>query len=378
MTKLTLAIEARALSWPGRSGIRRVAESVISELVHHDSEVSLIVIVRDGKGSCQMDLGCRTIVVGGGAFSYLAWRVDRVARAYGADVLVCIGPGAPRTSLPTIAIVHDVYPLRYGTFLPRRYRWSATGLRTRIATRLVLFSLRWCNSVLVPSYTTQRDLTRVWDPKSARMSVTRWGAYTGIVSMTGGDPVDSRVLMGTVAKYFLYVGNVNWAKGINELVAAYRKVRKRVEPSPELLIVGRPNWPRVADEVVSRVPGVRWIREADDDELARLYRGAVAMVAPSYYEGFGLPVVEAMASGCPVIASDVSVYRELLGPAGYFVPVGTVDPLAMAMVDVIQDCERRASMRALGEVRAANYTWDCVAARLISEASLLAGAGGDE
>ena len=101
-----------------------------------------------------------------------------------------------------------------------------------------------------------------------------------------------------------------------------------------------------------------WLPSVGQDDVVALMQAAGALIQPSLYEGFGLPVVEAMACGCPVIASDIAPLREVAGGAAMLVPAGDVTRLGAAVGDLIASPERRRSLAGEGLVRARAFSWD--------------------
>jgi glycosyltransferase involved in cell wall biosynthesis len=134
-------------------------------------------------------------------------------------------------------------------------------------------------------------------------------------------------------------------KGLGVLTAAHVSARARGLDA-ELVVVGD------------------GARRVDDAELAALYAGALAVVTPSYLEGFGLPPLEAAAHGTPAVVSDLACFAETLGDAALRVPAGDVGALADALLRIGRDDELRARLGAAARERAARYTWERAAAAL--------------
>ena len=150
-------------------------------------------------------------------------------------------------------------------------------------------------------------------------------------------------------EYVLAVGTLEPRKNLARLVEAVRRT------DTELRIVGARGWGRV--EVDSN--GVRWLGEVSDAELARLYRGAVCVAYPSLYEGFGIPVLEAMACGAPVVTTRGTAMEEVADGAA--VLVDAQDPAEIA-AGIFQAVADRAQLVARGLERAREFRWDAVAA----------------
>ena len=179
------------------------------------------------------------------------------------------------------------------------------------------------------------------------------------VELLGVDPGRVRVIPHGVAspfepygpaaggRYALAVGTLEPRKNLARAVLAAERA------GVELRVVGPPGWGGVDIDTVGFV---------DDDELARLYRGAECLVYPSLYEGFGLPVLEAMACGIPVVTSATGATAEVAGDAAVLVDPLDVDAIAAGIREAI---ERREELRAAGLERASQFTWENAARQTV-------------
>src|SRR5206468_5361002 len=157
-------------------------------------------------------------------------------------------------------------------------------------------------------------------------------------------------------------GTVEPRKGIDVLLAAHGALRRQGHPDLRLVVAGPPGW---GDTPALDGPGVVAPGRVDEVTLDALYRGAAALAVPSRSEGFGLPALEAMARGCPVVASDAGALPEVVGDAGLLVPPGDADALAGALARLLSDDALPATLGAAGHRRAATFTWSaCTAAHL--------------
>jgi alpha-1,3-rhamnosyl/mannosyltransferase len=151
--------------------------------------------------------------------------------------------------------------------------------------------------------------------------------------------------------YFLFVGTLEARKNIARLIEAWRAVREHFKV--ELWLVGRLR----EGSTLPEVEGLRHLPNVDDAELPALYSGAVAFVYPSLYEGFGLPVLEAMQCACPVITSCDPAITEVTADAAIHVPADDTAALSTAMTHMLQDPDQRAARREAGLLRAAQFSW---------------------
>jgi glycosyltransferase involved in cell wall biosynthesis len=166
--------------------------------------------------------------------------------------------------------------------------------------------------------------------------------------------------MAIEGPYVLFVGTLEPRKNLVLLLRAYRDAVAAGIPH-SLVLAGAVGWQsaELEAELAKRSPGtVVRTGPLAEDELDAVYRGAAAFVYPSLYEGFGLPVVEAMARGIPTITSNVSSLPEVAGSAGYLVDPSSQEDLAVAIERVLGDEALAADMRREGPKQAAQFSWD--------------------
>jgi len=225
--------------------------------------------------------------------------------------------------------------------------------------------------VLVPSDCTRDDLLREFDVDPARVRVTPLGVDHDRYRPATPRRVDeARARFGVDGPYLLFVGAIEPRKNLPLLVHAFAKIAAR-RPAPSLVIAGSSvPWnpegaerlDRALDELPAAVSGrvIRTGYVGPDDKVA-LMTGARALVFPSSYEGFGLPVLEAMACGTPVLTSRSSALPEVTGEAALRVDAADADAVATGMDDLLADDALREALRARGLERAAGFDWDATA-----------------
>ncbi|MDZ7295973.1 MAG: glycosyltransferase family 4 protein, partial [candidate division KSB1 bacterium] len=166
------------------------------------------------------------------------------------------------------------------------------------------------------------------------------------------------------APYVLSVGTLQPRKNYVRLIRAFTQLTN--QPTNQLVIVGGRGWlyEETLAEAEKYPDRVRILGFVDDDDLPALYRNAALFVFPSLYEGFGLPVLEAMACGVPVVCSNASSLPEVAGYAALLVDPLDTDGLAAAMARVLEDPDLRRGMIARGLDQAARFTWERAAWQL--------------
>ncbi len=183
---------------------------------------------------------------------------------------------------------------------------------------------------------------------------------------------------GLSRPFLLALGSADPRKNVVALIDAYARLPEALRSSHELVIVW--NYPPVPPQMTARADSlgvsdrIRFLLEVTDDELAPLYGSTAAFVHPSLEEGFGLPLLEAMACGAPVIAFDNSSIPEITGEAAVLVRTGATDELAKRMEEVLADERLRSELSAKGLARAREFSWDRCARETIAAYERAAGA----
>jgi glycosyltransferase involved in cell wall biosynthesis len=157
-------------------------------------------------------------------------------------------------------------------------------------------------------------------------------------------------------RYLLFVGTIEPRKNLRNVLKAYALLRDRLEDPPALVVAGGRGW---RDAQLPELPsGVHMLGYVEQSDLAGMYSNAEALVFPSFYEGFGLPIVEAMAAGTAVITSGRGALAEVAGEAALFVDPDDPVDIASALQDIVEKPDLRADLISKGAVRVRSYTWE--------------------
>jgi len=272
-----------------------------------------------------------------------------VGRARAQALLNTVPEGPLWLSIPQVTVIHDVLPLFFPVELPRQ-QWYVR--------RLVPATLRAARVVVADSAQTREDVIHHYGLEPSRVVVVLPG-----VDHARFRPAPDRVTPPShLRRYFLYVGNLHPHKNLPRLFAAFSMLRDDVD-----LVVAGYRDPRYWPDLAARVralgiePKVKFLDFVPDEALPALYAGALAVVLPSLYEGFGLPVVEAMACGTPVVASTTGGLREAAGGAALRVDPRDEEAIAGALRRVAGDVDLRRRLAADGLAHAAEFTWETTA-----------------
>jgi glycosyltransferase involved in cell wall biosynthesis len=295
---------------------------------------------------------------------YASWQWLRrpvVERAAGpVDVVHDAGYVVPPSRAPLVATVHDLAFLEY----PRHYGWRTLA----VLRRGMALARREARLVMCPSRTTIEACRAAgFDP--ARLRLVPWGVSPAPVDASTVDGLRARY--GLDRPYVLFVGTVEPRKNLPRVIDAFRRLGR---DDVLLVLAGPRGWKEdVADAVDG---GVRWVGAVPRGDLAGLYAGAAAFVYPSLLEGFGLPVLEAMAQGTPVVTSAGTATAEVAGDAAVLVDPLDADAIAAAIDRLLRDAGLSDRLRSAGRVRAGAFTWERSAAAAAAVYAEAAGAPG--
>ncbi len=271
-------------------------------------------------------------------------------------------PMLPHT--PTVLTVHDL------SF--ERDPGSAVPSLLSFLRKVVPASARRASHIVADSHATARDLTDLYGIAPDKISTIHSGVHARFhVAADSPDEsarIRARYQLGD-APYVLAVGTMQPRKNHLGLVRAFAKLTSHSGQKANLVISGGKGWlyDNVADEVqrLGLSERVKFIGYADDADLPALYRAASVFAFPSLYEGFGLPLLEAMASGVPVVTSNVSSLPEVAGEVGLLINPHDVDALAAALDQALHDEVWRTQAIAAGLARARQFTWERAAEQLL-------------
>lgn len=264
---------------------------------------------------------------------------------------------SPPTVAPMITTIHDLSYL----VVPE---YAHPNLK-RYLENSVPRTLERAAHVVVVSDATRRDVIERYHVSPDRVSTI----YNGVDSWFSSPETTAvdRALeqFGLRRPYFIMVGTVEPRKNHTTALRAFSALFER-RRDVSLVIVGNPGWmsePIVTEiETSAKSLPVRYLRFVDDTWIPALYAGSTALIAPSWYEGFGLPILEAMACGAAVITSDRGALPEVAGDAAIVIPPGDVETLTCSMERLLDDTTLRDDLARRGRRRAAEFTWERAAA----------------
>jgi glycosyltransferase involved in cell wall biosynthesis len=265
------------------------------------------------------------------------------------------------TRVPTAVVVYDLVPFIDGA--------QAQARAARIERATIRPALRRAQSLPCISQATRDDLERLFPVAQHKTLVTPLAAdpaFADAVAAPGHPELHG--------PYVLAVGTLEPRKNLERLLDAWLLLDPSLRAAHALALVGPRGWDDDGIIAKAQASNAQLLGRVTDDELRALYAGAAAFAYPSLYEGFGLPPLEAMAAGAPVLTSNISSLPEVVGDAAVLVDPTNTTAIADGLTRLLTDAPYAAQLRASGRARAATFSWDRTAAETLAAVQTIAAA----
>jgi glycosyltransferase involved in cell wall biosynthesis len=265
------------------------------------------------------------------------------------------GPVRIPPQVSSVMVVHDLTRYLFPHFFPFNAMQKILDLWAYPAM------LRRYDHILAVSQTTQQDLNRLFKIPEQKITVTYHGAEEAFRPLNS-QTVENRLRQSYNIKkpYILFLGTLEPRKNIPALLKAFRGLLAQIPH--DLVLVGQKGWkwePVMAEMEKPDLKGrVHWVGYVEDADRVLFYNGAEFFVYPSWYEGFGMPLLEAMQCGCPVIASGVSAMPEVVGEAGILIDPHRTEDLRQAMLRLIREPGLKEKLTRIGLEQAKKFSWE--------------------
>lgn len=352
---IRVLLDCRMAGW---SGVGRYTRGLARALSARE-DVQLVQVCA-ARGTPPVPPGAYAEVAIAGAHPFGlrgALELGRFVRETGPDVVHCPHfPTPVPARVPLVVTLHDLIPLVVPGVMASSVkrvayrRWNARAVHV-------------ADQIVVPSHATAADVERLFPVARGRLTVIAEAADDFVANPV--TPLEGALARLTSTPYLLAMGNTRLHKDLPTLLAAFACLAPH-KPDLHLLLAG-PEVPGYLDaKLADASPGVRsrasFTGLLEHAELQAAYLGAVAFICPSFYEGFGLPVLEAMTLGVPVVCSDAASLPEVAADAALLFPAADADALVAALTRVLRDEMLRERLSAAGRARAAQFTWKRTAA----------------
>jgi glycosyltransferase involved in cell wall biosynthesis len=352
-----IGIDARKLH---DFGIGTYIRNLLRHLARLDHDTEFVVLARPTDGDALASLGRNFRVVPETAPNYSLAEQVRIPLALLRERVTLFH--APHYVLPplvmcrSVVTIHDCIHLMFPQYLPSRFAFT-------YARKSIEMAARRATRVMTVSESSKRDILRFVDVPSDKIDVI----YNAYDERFGVEPHEEDVVRVRERyqlhdEFVLYAGNVKPHKNLERLIEAFNLVRQRGLEHLKLVLIGDEisKYARLRRAVHSHQlhKYVRFLGYVPEETLAVMYRLAGVFVFPSLYEGFGLPPLEAMASGTPVVTSNVSSLPEVAGDAAVLVDPYRPESIADGIERVLCDESLRRELRAKGLARARQFSWE--------------------
>jgi len=344
---------------PGRTGVGYYTEHLLRHLVQEGPDEDLVVLSnRPIDTTRPLPAHVRT-ADSSSRLPRIVWMqalAPRALRRVRADIAHFTNGMVPVASpVPTVVTIHDMSLTMYPRYHPAR--------RVLLNRPLVDVAARRADAIITVSESAKRDIMRIYGLASGRVHVVHEAAAPWFRRVEDERELERvRQRYGLAPRFILYVGTIEPRKNLPRLIEGFAERRATGDlRDHQLVCVGPYGWlSRDIESLLTRLRvgnAVLFAGYVPFDDLPTLYSMAEMFVFPSLYEGFGLPVIEAMACGAPVITGDVPALNEVAGPAVERVEGLDASALGEALVALAARRDRREELRSLGLERAQTFSW---------------------
>lgn len=352
---MLIGIEAERANLPKKTGVEHYAAELIKNLAQLDHINQYVLYFRTQPQGwfykLPKNFSCRVIPFPKFWTQLrLSWELFR----HPVDVLLILASVLPfyhpkNSIFTTHDVAYEMFPDAFTTFMRHYLIWS---------TR---FAAKHAKKIIAVSHATKNDLVKLYGVDPDKVVVTHLGFDKDQFkprSYPEVQPVLDKWKL-SFQKYILFVGTLQPRKNIDRLIDAYLLLKKRNHIEQKLVIVGGKGWlyEPILEKIKRAGSSIVYLDYVSTEDLPYLYCGANLLTLPALYEGFGLPPLEAMASGVPVVVSNISSLPEVAGDAGILVDPNSVDDIASGLLRVLEDKNLRQQMVERGLRQAAKFSW---------------------
>jgi glycosyltransferase involved in cell wall biosynthesis len=357
---MRIAINARLLGKKITEGVGRYTHEVIKSLSHQYPDDQIILYVDQNEIDTTQygpNVSCRNLIVHPRhPILWYIWFEHLIPRALRQDDIDVFfspeGMTSLRSRVPTVMTVHDVVFERYPAYVQQSH-----------ARFLKKNSIKYHNradQIVAVSQFTKEEILDIYNIDSAKVTVVPNGRSNDFYQLSDDEKSTLRQLHDIDYEYILYVGSLHPRKNISRLIQSFEQFKTSSTSPIKLVLSGRLAWHSddIADQL-KQSPYPDDIIHLDffEGDLNALVNKAVALIYPSLYEGFGLPVLEAMSAGTPVITSGHSAMSEVAGDSAIYFDPTSVDEMSHAIARIVVDDELRSKLCTKGLEQAQRFSW---------------------
>ena len=359
---MKIAINTRLLLKDRLEGIGRVTYEIVQRMVaQHPEDAFIFCFDRPYDDQFIFGKNVTPLIISPPSrhpFLWYLWfeqSLPRALKKHQPDVFYSPdGYASLNLKCPTVMVTHDLAHIHYPNEIPFLVR--------KYYHHYVPKYLKKSDQVISVSHATKEDIIQQYKIPSQKISVVHNGNRDGFLKIKKAQKQATRTKYSRGCKYFFYLGAVHPRKNLERLILAFNLFKQTTESEVKLLIGGRLAWQndtvqRIYEQSVFKSE-ITFLGFIPEEDLPFLLGSALAMVYVSLFEGFGLPILEAMYAEVPVITSSVSAMPEVAGDAALLVDPLSVGEIVLAMQKIYEDKSLRKRLIASGIIQRENFSWD--------------------
>ena len=368
---MRIGIDARFLTHPQKGGFKTYTDNLIDALAKVDTNNEYILYIdrtpRNDEKLPNPDNFIYKVIPGDIPYFGMPWReqvgLSRQIRKDGLDLFHSPCLTAPLTlSCACVITIHDMiwqFPRKYMKSNPIPIQRKIMSWYYRVVPKLAAHRAK---AIITVSKAAKDDIIRYLNISPEKIIVTHEAASHIFQKIDDPKLLETvRLKYGLGSKFILAIGSADPRKNIKSLIDAYAILPKELHERYQLAIIWTHK--RLSDEVAEKArkigldQHIKFLMDVPDDDLALLYNATSLFVFPSHYEGFGLPPLEAMACGTPVVVSDNSSLPEIMGEAAFFVDANDFRSIGNAIAKLLTDETARLCLASAGILQASGFSW---------------------
>jgi len=255
--------------------------------------------------------------------------------------------------VPKLAVIHDLVYLLQPEYVPVGHQ--------NFLKAVVSQALEQATQLVVNSESTSHDIQQAYGYSSSKINVIPPAVDTGLYYPAGRDEIAAaKKKYGISGDYILFLSTLEPRKNVVGVLRAYQQLPSKLQDKYQLVLAGKKGWDDEELEALCEELGDRVVRagRVDSVDKAALYSGSAVFATPSFYEGFSMPILEAMACGTPVVTGNVSSMPEVADDAALIVDPHDVEAITQALQNVLSDPKLARQLRESGAARAKQFSWE--------------------
>jgi glycosyltransferase involved in cell wall biosynthesis len=294
-------------------------------------------------------------------YLYFEWSITFALKKHNPNLFISTdGWISLKTNTKTLDVIHDINFEHNPEYLPYFYRKYYLHYFPKFAN--------FANRIATVSEFTKNDIIDKYNIPKNKIDVVYNGANENYKPVTDFTKQETKAKYTQSCNYFLFIGNISKRKNLQNLILAFEKFKNSTNNDTKLLVIGSVMWNSKELEnlvrFISHKSDIIFLGRASENELTKIIPSALAMVYPSFFEGFGIPILEAMYSDIPVITSNVTSMPEVGGDAALYVNPTSINSIFNALLEIQNSHKLRSELIEKGKIQREKFSWQKTADKL--------------